>query len=369
MDLKTVSKDADKTDNQSKAQSQAFDPNSLASKDSNIFGLPFDAASAQQVLIPVPWEVTVSYNAGTASGPEAIFEASKQVDLFDPDVKDAWRLGLAMLDVPQSLIALNATMRVKAEEYISGLEDGRDAESDEIMAALLKEINQSCDVMNSWVYDQALELINAGKLVGLIGGDHSTPLGLMRALATKYSEYGILHFDAHADLRDAYEGFKYSHASIMFNALSIDSLKKLVQVGIRDFCEQEHDLVRHSKGRIVSYYDRDIKSRLYSGENWREICNTIVHQLPQNVYVSFDVDGLDPKLCPNTGTPVPGGLELEQAIYLVKQLVEQGKTIIGFDVNEVAPGDDEWDANVGARLVYRLANLAALSRGLEPVLQ
>jgi agmatinase len=89
--------------------------------------------------------------------------------------------------------------------------------------------------------------------------------------------------------------------------------------------------------------------------------------LPQNVYVSFDVDGLDPKLCPNTGTPVPGGLELEQAIYLVKQLVEQGKTIIGFDVNEVAPGDDEWDANVGARLVYRLANLAALSRGLEPV--
>ncbi len=355
MDLKT------------KSIQPTFDPNSLASKDSNIFGLPFDASSAQQVLIPVPWEVTVSYNAGTASGPESIFEASKQVDLFDPDVKDAWRLGLAMLDVPQTLIGLNATMRVKAEEYISGLEDGRDAKSDPIMAALLKDINQSCEVMNTRVYDQAMELLKLNKLVGLIGGDHSTPFGLMRALATKYSDFGILHFDAHADLRDAYEVFKYSHASIMFNALGIDSLKRLVQVGIRDFCEQEYDLVRHSKGRIVSYYDRDIKARLYSGENWREICNTIVHQLPQHVYVSFDVDGLDPKLCPNTGTPVPGGLELEQALYLVKQLVEQGKTIIGFDVNEVAPGEDEWDANVGARLVYRLANLAALSRGLKPV--
>ncbi|MBX9719885.1 MAG: arginase family protein, partial [Candidatus Obscuribacterales bacterium] len=146
------------------------------------------------------------------------------------------------------------------------------------------------------------------------------------------------------------------------------SSKKLVQVGIRDYCEQEYELVKNSNGRVVSFYDRDIKSRVYEGESWRDISNRILAELPQNVYVSFDVDGLDPKLCPNTGTPVPGGLEFEQAVFVVKQLVAQGKTIIGFDVNEVAPGeDDEWDANVGARLVYRLANLAALSRNLKPV--
>lgn len=346
-----------------------FDPNDLAQKGSNIFGLPFTPETAQQVIIPVPWEVTVSYNAGTAAGPSAIFEASKQVDLFDADVKDAWKMGLAMLDIPEFLVELNATMREKAEEYIAALEDGKDAKTDTRCAKLLEEINRSCEQMNEWVFEEAKKILAQDKLPGLIGGDHSTPLGLMRALASKYNDFGILHFDAHADLRDAYEGFQYSHASIMFNALNISNLSKLVQVGIRDFCEQESDLVKNSAGRIVSYYDRDVKARQYAGESWKEITDSIVAQLPQNVYVSFDIDGLDPKLCPNTGTPVPGGLELEPAVYVVKRLVESGKTIIGFDVNEVAPGDDsEWDANVGARLVYRLANLAALSRGLKPLL-
>lgn len=345
-----------------------FDPNNLAQKDSNIFGLPFTPDTAQQVIIPVPWEVTVSYNAGTAGGPAAIYEASKQVDLFDPDVKDAWKLGLAMLEIPDALLQTNAEMRVKAEEYIKALEGGKDAATDSRCAELLSEINQSCEQMNDWVFEQASRLLSQDKLPGLIGGDHSTPLGLMRALACKYNEFGILHFDAHADLRDAYEGFQYSHASIMFNALSISNLTKLVQVGIRDFCEQEYELIKDSGGRVVSYYDRAIRSRLFEGESWKQISDSIVAQLPQHVYVSFDVDGLDPKLCPNTGTPVPGGLEFEQAVYVVKRLVEGGKTIIGFDVNEVAPGEDsEWDANVGARLVYRLANLAALSRGLQPL--
>jgi agmatinase len=345
-----------------------FDPNGLAQKDSNIFGLPFTPETAQQVIIPVPWEVTVSYNAGTASGPDAIFEASKQVDLFDMDVKDAWKLGLAMLEVPSSLRDLNNKIRTTAEQYISLLEDGKDAESDPACAHLLEEINEGCEVMNAWVFDQANQLLAKDKLVALIGGDHSTPLGLLKALATKYPQFGILHFDAHADLRDAYEGFKYSHASIMFNALEVKAIKRIVQVGIRDFCEQEYELVENSGGRLVSFYDRVIKERQSEGESWKEIADDIVSHLPEVVYVSFDVDGLDPKLCPNTGTPVPGGLEFEQAIYVVKRLAESGKTIIGFDVNEVAPGqDDEWDANVGARLVYRLANLAAFSNCLKPV--
>lgn len=354
--------------NGTEAFAAAFDPNGLAQKDSNIFGLPFTPETAQQVIIPVPWEVTVSYNAGTAAGPEAIFQASKQVDLFDIDVNDAWKLGLAMLDIPESLIHLNEKMREKAERYIALLEDRKESATDASCAHILTEINASCENMNQWVFEQAEKLLSQNKLVALIGGDHSTPLGLFRAIAKKYAEFGILHFDAHADLRDAYEGFKYSHASIMFNALDIKPIKRLVQVGIRDFCEQEYELVKNSGGRIVSFYDRTIKARQSEGESWRAIADDIVSHLPHNVYVSFDVDGLDPKLCPNTGTPVPGGLEFEQAVYVVKRAVESGKKIVGFDVNEVAPGeDDEWDANVGARLVYRLANLAALSNGLKPV--
>lgn len=342
-----------------------FDPNSLAEKDSNIFGLPFTIETAKQVVIPVPWEVTVSYRAGTAKGPKAIFDASKQVDLFDPELEDAWKIGIAMDEIPDEFAHLNETTRLKASHYIESLESGRAVEKDPTMSFLLSEINKTCEAMNSWVQERARTFLDQGKLVALIGGDHSTPLGLMRELGERYKDFGILHFDAHADLRDAYEGFTYSHASIMFNALKIKSLSKLVQVGIRDYCQAEYDLVKESGGRVISHYDRDIKERLYEGVTWKEICREAVDELPESVYVSFDIDGLDPKLCPNTGTPVAGGLEVEQALYMIKCVVRSGRKIIGFDINEVAPGDDEWDANVGARLLYRIANLAAKSNGLK----
>jgi agmatinase len=352
------------------SQAVTFDPNSLGHKDANIFGLPFTPEQAQMVLIPVPWEVTVSYRAGTAGGPAAIMEASKQVDLYEPLLQDAWKIGFAMLDVPGDLVSLNSKMRAKAETYINLLVDGESPESNPTMAKLLSEVNDACVSMNSWVKETAQQVLAQGKFAALVGGDHSTPLGLMQAVGEKHGDFGILHFDAHADLRDAYEGFTYSHASIMFNALSIPQLKKLVQIGIRDYCEDERNLISNSNGRVVTYFDRDLKAKLFNGESWKEICREAVAQLPDKVYVSFDIDGLDPKLCPNTGTPVPGGLELDQALYMVQVLVESGKKIVSFDVNEVAPGadGDEWDANVGARLLYRLANLAALSQGFKPII-
>ena len=182
----------------------------------------------------------------------------------------------------------------------------------------------------------------------------------MQALADINQSFGILHIDAHADLREAYEGFEFSHASIMFNALKIQQISHLVQVGIRDYCEAELKLIQSDK-RISTFFDRDIKQQQFNGKNWAEICENIISLLPQNIYLSFDIDGLDPKLCPNTGTPVPGGLELEQALFLIERLVQSGRKIIGFDLNEVAPGSDEWDANVGARLLYRLANMCMVS--------
>ena len=135
-----------------------------------------------------------------------------------------------------------------------------------------------------------------------------------------------------------------------------------MQVGIRDYCEAEADIVKDSKGRVVSFYDRDIKRKIYEGTSWKQICDEVVKQLPPNVYLSFDIDGLDPKFCPNTGTPVAGGLEFEQSLYLIEQVVRSGKKIIAFDVNEVSLGEDEWDANVGARLLYKIALLAVKSQ-------
>ncbi len=341
---------------------RTFDPNSVGQKTENIFGLPFTADEAAIAVIPVPWEVTVSYREGTASGPEAILAASYQVDLYDPDYVDAWRIGLAMEEIPTELRNLNDEMRPTAEEYIGMLEEGHTPEDHPLMKQMLEKINASCEKMNEWVQERAAAQLDRGAIAAVLGGDHSTPLGLIRELAKRHDSFGILHIDAHADLRDAYEGFTYSHASIMFNAIKEPTLTKLVQVGIRDYCEMESDLVASSDGRIVSFYDRDIKTKMFEGMSWMHICQEIVSQLPDEVYVSFDIDGLDPKLCPNTGTPVPGGLEYEQALYLVRMVAESGRVIIGFDVNEVAPGDeDEWDANVGARLLYRLANLTAKS--------
>jgi agmatinase len=314
-------------------------------------------------VIPVPWEVTVSYSAGTALGPQAIFNASFQVDLFDPKVADAWKIGIAMEPVSDDIASRSESLRRKAELYIGLLEEGYSADSHEEMSAIRSKVNEESLKLNQWVKAKTLEHLNKNKIVALLGGDHSTPLGLMQALAEKHSGFAILQIDAHADLRDAYEGFEFSHASIMFNALKIPQVSGLVQVGIRDYCQAEFEIIKNSKGRIETFFDRDIKQEQYKGVTWSAICDTIISKLPENVYVSFDIDGLDPKLCPNTGTPVAGGFEFEQVLMLIEKMVDAGKKIISFDINEVSPGGDEWDANVGARLLYRIANLAAKSNG------
>lgn len=340
-----------------------FNPNSVASGEGNIFGLPFTTDEASIVLIPVPWDVTVSYKDGTSKGPKAIYHASAQVDLFDPLVKDAWKIGVAMEKISTEISKKNTALRKKASKYISSLEKGV-SENNREMQKICEEVNKGCTSLKAWVKEAAKKHLKQNKVVGLIGGDHSTPLGFMEALAEHYSDFGILQLDAHSDLRKAYEGFEYSHASIMYNALKIPQVKKLVQVGIRDWCEEENSCIGTSNGRVKTYFDYAMKGEMYEGKSWKSICEDIVSNLPQNVYISFDIDGLDPKLCPNTGTPVPGGLEFEQAVYLIRQVAKSGKKIIGFDLNEVAPGKDEWNGNVGARMLYKMCNITAVANGL-----
>ena len=230
-------------------------------------------------------------------------------------------------------------------------------------AKLLAKVNEACEEMIGWVEASTEAFLAADKLVVLLGGDHSTPLGYLRALGKKHGSFGVLQIDAHMDLRKAYEEFTYSHASIMYNALQTGFISRLVQVGIRDYCQEEVDYAA-SDSRVVVHYDRDMKQASFTGEPWAQRVAKIVAELPEKVYLSFDIDGLDPKLCPNTGTPVAGGLEAEQVLFLVEAVIDSGRTIIGLDLNEVAPGSEgDWDANVGARMLYRLCNLLGESNG------
>lgn len=335
-----------------------FDPNSVSLVSNNIFGLPTTENDAALILLPVPWEVTVSYSHGTARAAEQICKASLQVDLYDADVKDGWKHGFYMRDMDKHLLLRSDYLRKEAELYLKFLTEGGDIAENEFLKKTLIDVNSGTTLMNEWVYKQTKDLLNNEKLVGLVGGDHSTPLGFFKAIGEKKGDFGILQIDAHCDLRHGYEGFPYSHASIMYNAIQeVPQLNKLVQVGVRDYCEEELDYIQSSNGKIVTYFDRDIKARQYEGDSWCSICKDIIDQLPQQVYISFDIDGLDPKLCPHTGTPVPGGFETEQLFFLFRKILESGRTLIGFDISEVSTSHDEWDANVGARVLFKLCNL------------
>jgi agmatinase len=341
-----------------------FDPSQAISSDYGIFGLPVTEDKARLVLLPVPWEVTTSYGRGASNGPRIIRQASEQVDLFDLETGNAYESGYFMREISAELLQKNKLMKAKAQELIQ-LKTNLDKDTKK-QEKLLKEVNSACQNMVDWVYQQSKEILAQGKILGLIGGDHSTPLGALKAISEKHKgEFAVLHIDAHADLRSAYQGFQYSHASIMHNLMTADFRpQKLVQVGIRDFCEEEFDFIKHHPKTIKTFFDTQNKRRLLAGEPWSAVVDDIIRELPDKVYVSFDIDGLDPALCPSTGTPVLGGMSSDQVFFLLRALADNGKQIVGFDLNEVSTGDTdeaEWDGNVGARILYKLCGWSVLT--------
>lgn len=341
-----------------------FDPNAAARPDSGIFGLPHTETEAALVYLPVPWEATTSYGGGTANGPRAIFAASRQVDLFDLEIAKPYETGLFMREPSPLVKVWNDEARPLARAILDTA--GGVAGNPELEAAL-QRVNQLGATLNDWVFAQTADLLNGGKIVAVIGGDHSVPLGAFAAVARHNPHFGILHFDAHSDTRNAYEGFVWSHASIMRNALArIPEITRLVQVGIRDLCEEELNFCAAEGPRVRTFYDRDLTDRKFSGAPFQRIAEEIIDALPESVWISFDIDGLDPALCPHTGTPVPGGLSYHEALAILSRLARSGRRIIGFDLNEVAPnpsGEDEWDANVAARLLYKMSALTLYSQG------
>ena len=324
-----------------------FDPDAVGTAGS-IFGLPFGPEEAALHLFPVPWQATTSFRRGTRAGPQGVLEASTQVDLFDVEYSDFWRAGIYLHPEDPEIVSWDTEAEPLALGVIAALSEGGDAPD----AEALERVNELGRLLNEKVYEKTRALLADGRIPAVLGGDHSVPFGAIQAVAERHPGMGVLHIDAHADLRDAYEGFTWSHASIFHNVLHhVPGVARIVQVGIRDVGQAEVELQLGSHGRVVPFYDAEIGEALAEGSSWLSIVRRIVAALPEEVWISLDIDGLDPALCPGTGTPVPGGLSSRDLCVLLKE-VSRTRRILGFDLNEVGPGD--WDGIVGARVLYKL---------------
>jgi len=350
-----------------------FDATTTISSEFGIFGIPLAEKDCQLVMLPVPWEVTTSYGKGASNGPRIIRQASEQIDLFDFETQTAYEAGYFMKEVSENISNKSKHFKEIAQKVIT-LKTEMSADTATI-EKLTAQVNAASKELTDWVYTETQKILNAGKLFGLVGGDHSTPLGAIKAICEKHqtnqkSDVGVLHIDAHSDTRKAYQGFEQSHASIMYNVMNLPEgsrPQKLVQVGIRDFCEEEYNFVQ-SRSDIKTFFDMGTKQRLLKGESWASIAADIISELPQKVYISFDIDGLDPRFCPSTGTPVIGGLSTDEVFFLFNTLAQSGRQIVGFDLNEVSTGEadeSEWDGNVGARMLYKLCNWSVVTNHLK----
>ncbi len=335
----------------------------LTHSSTKLFGVACPIEKASVIIIPVPWEVTVSSRSGTALGPESILRASYELGTMTRHgASGIQELGVAMLPIPHDWKTLSDTLRHHTVGYIHAMELGFEKSS--LKKSIVKKIDHYAYQLKEDIKAKALAYLKEDKLVGILGGDHSVPLGLIEALAEFHNNFCVLQIDAHPGLRKAYRGFQYSHASIMHNVLQLPHITRLVQVGLRSYTTQDLQVIAAEEGRIFPFFDSDFKRERFQGVTWEKICATIIDTLPERIYISFDIDGLDAKLCPSTGTPVPGGLEFDEVCYLFEQIVEAGKKIVGFDLCEVAPGENmDWDAQVGSRILYKLAMVMGASQG------
>ncbi len=257
-------------------------------------------------VIPAPYEKTVSYGSGTRQGPEAIIAASNQLEAYD-GASCPCEHGIHTLPPAVSLKSIEtAVARVAA----------------------------------------------GGKIPVLLGGEHTVTYGALKALREQGEEFGVIQFDAHADLRDTYEGDRFSHACVMHRALDMNL--PLLQIGVRSLSAPEVEL---RQTRAIPHHDAD--KIAHHGLPLQ----LIPADFPPKVYITFDVDGLDPSIMPATGTPEPGGLTWWQAMDCLAT-ISSSRTIIGFDVVELAPIQNLHAADfTAARLVYNLMGM--ITRGIE----
>ncbi len=273
------------------------------------------------IILPAPYEKTVSYGSGTGKAPGAIIKASQYVEFFDDEffTELCFKEGIATLP-PMNFTSLTGQKAMKALEI-----------------AISKEIA-------------------AGKFVVTLGGEHTIGSATIGAHFAAYPKMSVLHFDAHSDLRDSYSGTKYSHACFMARVDDEYSfpMERVVQVGIRAQCKEEAEFIKENK--VKTFYATNIR-RGKHGATWQK---SVVKALPTNdVYVTFDIDYFDPSIMPTTGTPEPDGFLWNETMEIFRELRKAGKRIVGFDVVELIPDAKQQHATyLAAKLVYRMLNFA-----------
>lgn len=295
-------------------------------------GLPpedaVDYARARAVIIPFGLEASVSYGGGTARGPQAMIDASPELETFDEQLwcEPFREIGIVTLEDQWASVQAKWSGKIpEALEHIEG-----------VVGKVLAD----------------------GKFPMTFGGEHSITAGTIRPFAAKYDNLAILHFDAHADLRDGYMGEHYSHASALRRCLDDDAVARrgshiqLVSCGIRNISAGEIPFLEANRDRIHIYWGKDMK-------RW-DVAEIVSHLKGRPVYLTFDVDGFDASLMPATGTPEPGGLFWDDAMAIITEAAKVCD-IVGADVNELAPIEG-WHASdfLAAKLAYRILGLSFL---------
>ncbi len=317
-----------------------FDPNNSAPEGSGLFALPYSVDDASVVIVPAPWDATSSQALASSGAPDAVYAASKYVELFDARQGPIYRKGVAMDATCEEIVAMN--------KLAIAIQDSGTLPAE--------HLTEACQRLNGLVKDQVSRHLAAGKRVGLLGGDHSVSFGSIDAHLERHPGLGILQIDAHCDLRCGLDGITFSHASIMYNVMESLRPDTLVQVGVRGLCDFEAEYLQQSDS-VHTFFDADLHELRADGVAWTEICSKVAAALPAQVYVSLDIDGLQPSDCPNTGTPVPGGLAYNDVVYLLRHISSGGRTIVGFDLVEVS--ENEFDASIAAHLLYQLCGVVA----------
>ena len=268
------------------------------------------AKEAEAVVLPIPYEATTTYGAGTREGPEAILAASRQVELWDED--DDWD--------PSAAIRLSTAAPIFPE--VSGPQ------------AMLEKIKR---VVQPWVAQ--------GKLICALGGEHTITVALVQAFQTRYPDFSVVALDAHADLRESYDGSKLSHACVMRRVYELG--RPLTLMGVRSYSQDEYQLLRVAP-RLKVFKAKE----LHSPEGWQAAIDHL-KAIPGPVYLSIDLDALDPGIMPAVGTPEPGGLTYEQVLIIMQTLTRRGP-VIGLDLVELAPIPGQKVSEfTAARLLYK----------------
>jgi agmatinase len=274
--------------------------------------------SARIAILPAPYEHTVSYGGGTGRGPRGILDASAYVEFYDDEFERelCFEAGIAT---------------IRALE-LDGIVDHA------ALAAIQRAVAQ---------------LIGAGKFVVTLGGEHTISTAPILAHLEAYPAMTLLHFDAHSDLRDSYEGSRYSHASFAARVAEVLPPQRITQVGIRAQCIEEALFIKERK--VNTFYANAIRRGVH-GEDWQR---AVVDTLGEEVYITFDVDFFDPSIMPSTGTPEPDGFLYAETLDLLRYVRLSGRRIIGLDVVELAPVKGVTHPDIlTARLIYKILNIA-----------